>query len=570
MQTMTTATAAAAVGNNIQRNTMATILDQYGNPIQSEILHEPQTAKLAQLHREYANHPSRGLTPQRLSSILQQAEQGNLIAQAELFADMEEKDAHLYAEMDKRKRSILSIDWEVRPPRNASAQEKDQADYLTELLQDPPHWDALLLDALDAIGHGYSCIELEWHLQGKEWLVKQAHHRPPTWFQLSQYDQNELRLRDHSSNGAELTPFGWIIHKHRARSGSLARTGLHRVLAWPFLFKNYAIRDLAELLEIYGIPVKLGKYPPGTGDAEKATLLRAVTQLGHAAAGIIPESMAIEFEAAAAGNHAPFVAMIEWAEKSMSKAILGGTLTSQADGQSSTNALGNVHEEARREILMSDAKQLASTLTRDLLYPLLVLNGMQVTDPRRMPQIVFDVREEEDFKMLAESLPSLVNMDVPIPLAWVQRKLNIPARQGEEPILSNKVAAPAAPNEPVQNQTQKPVVKKPEFKKSNPQTGLNVFTALLTKQLGDPFPDQTAIDAAVDVMSPESLQAQADQMLGNVLTALGQASDDSEALGILAEAFPTMDVSALTEVLGNRLFIARLVGMFSAQQEIDP
>uniref|UniRef100_UPI00398B6B75 phage portal protein family protein n=1 Tax=Erwinia tracheiphila TaxID=65700 RepID=UPI00398B6B75 len=48
------------------------------------------------------------------------------------------------------------------------------------------------------------------------------------------------------------------------------------------------------------------------------------------------------------------------------KAILGGTLTSQADGASSTNALGNVHNEVRFEVRSSDATQVAATLTRDL------------------------------------------------------------------------------------------------------------------------------------------------------------------------------------------------------------
>jgi len=414
---------------------MANIVDQWGKPIQSEILHEPQTAKLQQLHMEYANHPSRGLTPARLASIMQQAEQGNLTAQAELFADMEEKDAHIYAEMSKRKGAILSIEYEIRPPRNPSAEEKSLTAYLTEMVQDIASLDTTMIDALDGIGHGYSCLEIEWQMLGKEWLTKEINHRPPSWFNVSRFNQNELRLRDNSSDGAALNPFGWIVHKHRARTGPLARTGLHRMLAWPFLFKNYAVRDLAELLEIHGLPIRLGKYPPGTGDAEKATLLRAVTMLGHAAAGIIPDSMSIDFQNAAIGSHDPFQAMITWAEQSISKAILGATLTSQADGKSATNALGKIHNEVRREILASDARQLAATLTRDLLYPLAMLNGKQVNDPRRMPQFFFDVREEEDFQQIATALPNLVNVGMLIPVSWAQRKLSIPAAQNGEPVL---------------------------------------------------------------------------------------------------------------------------------------
>jgi phage gp29-like protein len=123
---------------------------------------------------EYANHPSRGLTPVRLASIMQQAEQGNLTAQAELFADMEEKDAHIYAEMSKRKGAILSIDYEIRPPRNPSAEEKSLTAYLTEMVQDIASLDTILIDALDGIGHGYSCQEIEWQILGSEWLPKKS------------------------------------------------------------------------------------------------------------------------------------------------------------------------------------------------------------------------------------------------------------------------------------------------------------------------------------------------------------------------------------------------------------
>ncbi|MHA5701364.1 phage portal protein family protein, partial [Pseudomonas aeruginosa] len=149
---------------------MAQIVDVYGNPIRTQQLREPQTSRLAGLAKEFAQHPAKGLTPAKLARILVEAEQGNLQAQAELFMDMEERDAHLFAEMSKRKRAILGLDWAVEPPRNASAAEKADADYLHELLLDLEGLEDLLLDALDGIGHGYSCIELEWALQGREWM----------------------------------------------------------------------------------------------------------------------------------------------------------------------------------------------------------------------------------------------------------------------------------------------------------------------------------------------------------------------------------------------------------------
>ncbi|MFP3454417.1 DUF935 family protein, partial [Bacillus sp. SIMBA_154] len=68
----------------------------------------------------------------------------------------------------------------------------------------------------------------------------------------------------------------FLIHTHKAKSGYLVRGGLHRILAWPYVFKNYSVRDLAEFLEIYGLPMRLGTYTAGATESEKFTLLRAV------------------------------------------------------------------------------------------------------------------------------------------------------------------------------------------------------------------------------------------------------------------------------------------------------
>ena len=415
--------------------TTSSILDASGNPIKRAALSEPQTSKLAQLHREFASHPSRGLTPVKLANILSAAEQGDIRAQHELFLDMEEKDAHIYAEMGKRKRAMLTVDWAIVPPRNSSAAERKQAGYVAEMIQDIPNFEDVILDALDGIGHGFSCQEIEWERLGSEWLPKTITHRPQSWFQTDLLTRSEIRLRDLSLDGQALQPFGWISHIHKAKSGYLARAGLHRILAWPFLFKNYSVGDLAEFLEIYGLPLRLGHYQPGASEEEKTTLLRAVMSIGHDAAGIIPDGMVIEFMEAAKGSEGPFVAMRDWAEKSVSKAVLGGTLTSQADGKSSTNALGNVHNEVRHDLMMSDGVQLGSTLTRDLVYALLALNQGGVADRRRLPTFKFMFDETEDLGVLGEALPKLVGIGMRIPSEWAHQRAGIPLAEEGAAIL---------------------------------------------------------------------------------------------------------------------------------------
>jgi len=519
---------------------MPQIVDQHGRPFKAANLAEPQTARLAALRQSVAEHPSRGLTPVKLARILEDSERGDITAQHELFMDMEEKDTHIFAEMSKRKRAILKLDWDVAAPRNASKAEQDAAAYARELLQDMPDFEDMLLDLLDAIGHGFAALELEWQLLGREWVIKQADHRPQTWFQLDE-TRNGLRLRDGSMAGQVLQPFGWAVHTHRAKSGYLTRSGLHRVLVWPYLFKNYSVRDLAEFLEIYGLPLRLGKYPAGATEEEKATLLRAVTEIGHNAAGIIPEGMLVEFEEAAKGSHEPHMAMTEWCERSESKAILGGTLTSQADGKSSTNALGNVHNEVRHDLLASDARQLAGTLTRDLVYPLLALNGRAPDSLRRCPRLVFDAQEAEDMKLYADALPKLVAVGVQVPAKWANEKLRIPLPQKDEPVLGR----PAGPA-------------KPEGKAA---------LAALTERAPTDFPDQVAVDRAAD-KAEVALRDAAGPLLEPLLAVLEASASYEEALDSLAEAYPAMKVEALADMLARAEFVGHLWGQISVNADL--
>lgn len=407
-------------------------------------IREPQTAQVQHLHREFANHPARGLTPARLAQILVAAEQGDIIAQYELFEDMEERDAHLFAEMGKRRRAVVGLPWTIEPPSNPSAKERKAAKRLVELVQSLPDFDEALFDVTDAIGKGFVCVEFDgWERVEDAWLPKALLYRPQTWFRLPRQFRQEVRLRDSSPDGAPLQPLGWITHTHKSKSGYVERAGLFRTLVWPYLFKVYSVGDLQEFLEIYGIPMRIGKYPAGTGESEKATLLRALLSIGRNAAGIIPDGMMIDFEEAAKGDPKAFELMIDWAERSQSKAILGATLTSQADRGSNTNALGNVHNEVRKDLRDSDARQIAQTITRDLVFAIASVNGLAPDGVRRCPRFVFDVSETADLTTFAEALPPLIASGMRIPRAWAQTQVGIPEPDGDEEVL--RTAAQPAP-----------------------------------------------------------------------------------------------------------------------------
>ncbi len=502
-----------------------------------------QAAALAAREGTFAEHPSKNLTPQRLHQIFEDAESGDIAAQSALFADMEEKDGHIFAEMSKRKRSLIGLDWRVSAPKNADAAAQKLAEEVSEWLYALDDFEALLFDLLDALGHGFAAVEIEWQRSGDLWLPKTFTHRPQGWFALK---DNRIRLRaEAGGEPQDLWPLGWIVHRHQARSGLVSRGGLMRTLAWPYLFKNYSVRDLAEFLEIYGLPVRLGKYPNGASDEDKRTLLRALAGIGHNAAGIIPESMMLELLNAASGSGEPFTAMTEWCERTQSKVILGGTLTSQADGKTSTNALGQVHNEVRHDLLVSDAKQLAATLTRQLIAPLLAVNK-GIADSAALPYFDFDTREPEDLARYAESLPELVGLGMRIPLEWAHDKLAIPQAAEGVPALSLPQPEKALP---------------PEVRQS-----ANRYRQVALSRSGEiVYPDQLALDAGADSYLAAALPAQIEPLIKQLGEAVAGGGSYEEAAARLQAAFPELDTAQLQESLGRVLFVADLWGQIGGR-----
>lgn len=547
------------------------LLDQYGNPITSDALDQPQTearASLVHLRREIAGHPSRGITPARLNEILMQAEQGDLVAQHELFADMEERDGHVYTELSKRKRASIKLDWDVVPPRNASKEEEDHAAWVREQLQDMADLEDTLFDALDAISHGFSAQELEWEYVGGVWTIKKFNHRPQSWFQTDQETRTKLRLRDFTANGAELQPFGWMLHTHKAVSGYVSRSGLGRVLVWPYLFKHFSVGDLAEFLDIHGLPIIVGKYPSNASQDEKSTLFRAVAGIGHNARGIIPTGMELEIIQAADSKGDPFMNMIAWCERSQAKAINGSTLTSEAGSTGLGSGVADVHNEVRLDIRNSDCKQLAGTVTRDIVYPLLAVNrGLR--DARRCPRFVLDTSEAEDLKAYAESLPKLVAVGMRIKREWAHEKLRIPMADEQDEVLEAAPAAPATdPNTPPPKPTKGQAKLTAELVATLGALKVAAEGSDGEDQLRGPQPDLSglkAIDAAMAALNAPDLDWQAAGLLEPVVKAIMSADSFEGMQAALDAAIEQQDVGTLATALHRVGFAAHWLGSGEAE-----
>ena len=519
------------------------ILDYLGglwNPatVGKGVLQSDRSSGALLLKQAFVGHPMRGITPAMLTTIMEQAERGNLLLQHELFLDMEERDPHLHAEMSKRKRTVVGLARQVTPPPKATQADLKTAARLTDILHNIPDFDDLLLNLLDAIGHGFACSEITWAFSDGIWIPTKFEHRPQYWFQLDIKTRTEIRLRNMSIDGDPLWPFGWIVHKHAAKSGEIGRSGLFRVLAWPWLMKQYSLRDLAEYLEIYGLPVKIGKYPRNAPDDDKDQLYRALQQLGRNVAGIMPDDMNVEFLKESLGSADPFMRMVEYCDAVISMAVVGQTLSGKASNTGLGSGVAMLQGDVRQDLLEADAAQLSGTLTKQLLWPLMTLNGW---DKGRAFTYTFDTSTTEDLTVFAGAVKNFVSSGLPLPVDWIYRKAGIP-----QPEPGDRVIGIPPPSDSI-----------PLMQAAGKMAALSSGMKPPTKSYVDDCTPKLMSD-----MSPAM-----DAMLAGIRALLKDSSSLKDFQAKLLTAFPELAAADLASLLAKAFAASELAGMYAIKMQ---
>lgn len=511
------------------------IVDHRGNPIdRGQLTEEIAAPTLTGLRQAWTYQSvAGGLTPSRLASMLKAAAQNNADEYLQLAEEMEERDPHYAAVLGTRKRAVAGLDVAVEAV-DESERGQQLAAEIRALIRRPAFSD-LVDDLLDAIGKGYSVAEILWRTQGRQWLPEYA-HRDPRFFKFDRETGQQLRLiAEGNHDGDELPPYKFVCHFPCLKSGLPIRGGVARLAAFSYMCKAWTVKDWLTFADVFGMPLRIGKYGPNATDAEKSTLRTAVANIASDAAAIIPDSMLIEFQAAAQGAGGPdmFLKLAEWLDKQVSKGVLGQTMTTD-DGSSMSQA--NVHNDVRLDIVEADARQLAATVNRDLVRPFVDLNfGPQDEYPR----VQFVTPNTEDLATLSDNLQKLVPLGLRVGQAVVRDKLGLPDPDDDDELLAPPTSAP-------------------------PQVETN-RVALNRAQAGSP-PDYPQVAAATLGRAAEPAIA---EWLDVVRAILDSADSLEEAHAQIEAAYTDLDVSNLATTLGEALAAAELAGRHDAEAEAD-
>ncbi len=515
------------------------LIDIYGRPIERQVLKEEQAGVTTRMvRRNDALHPAVGLTPQRLAAILRDSIEGDPEAYLALAEDMEERDLHYSGVLAIRKRQVSGLEITVEAAGDDEVSQR-AADLIRDVIDRDGFVDELI-DILDAIGKGFSATEIIWDTSEGQWRPKKLAWRDPRWFTFDHRDGETPLLR--GPNGHEpLNPYQWIFHAAKVKSGLPIRGGIARAAAWSFMFKSYTMKDWAIFCEAYGQPLRLGKYGSEATDADKETLLRAVSNIGTDYAAIVPASMAVEFvKADISGSHQLYQERANFLDYQVSKLVLGQTGTT--DAIAGGHAVGKTHDGVRDDIEKADARQLAATLNRDLVRPVV---DFELGPQKKYPRISIGRPDEVDVDKLVDNVVKLVPLGLKVGMAAMRDKIGMPDPEADEELLVSKTSTPTDPQAgqaPVDPST--PI---------DPSKAKDVTSSTILPHGGDAIDDFAA-----------SLGAQWEELVLPLTEGLedkiAAATSPEEARSVIADHFAAMDSKTLTDRLARAFFATRLAG----------
>jgi len=321
---------------------------------------------------KWFNYPANNLTPSTLASCLEEADTGYVSTAMELFQEIEKKDPQIQSCMQIRKLAIVGKEREIRPASEEKAHVENKV-FIEELFDDIPNFDVFLLSLAEAIGLGFAVNEIMWDVvNGK---VKVAELIEVNQINFTFYDNIKVlttpRLLTDSNqfSGIELENKKFVYHRHIPWGRHVARSGILRTLTWFYLFKNYNLKDWSVFNEVYGMPVRVGRYKPGASPTEIEALKDALADMASDTSIAISENTVIDFlqssSAGGKGGSNTYNTLADYCDAAIAKTVLGQT----ASTEGTPGKLGDEKERGRvrQDILEYDCKRIENSVNEQLI-----------------------------------------------------------------------------------------------------------------------------------------------------------------------------------------------------------
>jgi SPP1 gp7 family putative phage head morphogenesis protein len=351
-----------------------------------------------------------------------------------IYEDLE-RDDQVATTLQTRRLAVIGCEWQVDAASDKRA-DKRVAEFVQQVLE-KANFDRVCYDLLQGLLTGYKLSEIIWDVSEGDISIAEFRGREPHRFVFDWADYPRLLTSQNLIEGELLPERKFQSFSYGSSSHNPYGLGLGHKCYWPVWFKKNGIKFWVIFAEKFGSPTAVGKYPVGATEPEQEKLLTAIKSIQQETGIIIPDGMIIELleaQRAMSGKNT-YESLCEYMDRSISKVVLGQTLTTQP-GDSGSYALGQVQESVRQDIVKADADLLSERLNKQVVRwicdynfpPEMLVNGYPTVWRRTEP--------EQDLKALADR-DKLIIVDMGlgkfVPLSYLSETYGIPLAKDVDP-----------------------------------------------------------------------------------------------------------------------------------------
>jgi SPP1 gp7 family putative phage head morphogenesis protein len=378
-----------------------------------------------------------GVTVSTLASLLSEFNQGIFANVAPVWEAMERRDDAIAPAKAKRVRKVVREvrSWQVVELED-SAEARRQAEFLRRF------WGRLRCRsaivpaavggvakyaefALDAVMKQYSFMAKNWRGRGQDLSLELVH--VPLWFFRLEQGVPRFVPAGGAVSGMEVLPEQWVV--------AAQHTAVMEAAAITCLFKRLPIHQLVHMLEKWGVPSVYGKTSAEKGSSGWTALHEALQNLVSGFSAITSgdcEIGTVEPKAGGMSGGGLHRAWVERCDESLTISILGGSLSTRAQGDTG-NLAGGAQAVDMEDLIGGDCVWL-SELGQEQIDRDALRYGLGVEEPLA----AFQVRkaDAQDDQGDMDLLERGVKLGARVSVGWLHERFGWPMAAAGEDLLA--------------------------------------------------------------------------------------------------------------------------------------
>lgn len=360
-------------------------------------------------HRSEPDSVLSSIDAETLVGIFADAEGGNTERMFAFYRDQLVADDHIQSEFTKRKLAVANQPLRVTPHDTDDAQAVAEAEWFQAQLDNCESLDGAVNRLLDSSCYPVSIVEKIYsfdHSSGRysiNKLVPVPYHlidlRDPTRG-LCIYRLDASGRPTSVSDPAD--PERYIVHRGHMLSVPDIYGGPFRAVAWWWFLRIQARQWWARALDKYGAPFLKGQYESGN-DADRYVLERAFSLASRIGGIVTSNTASVEVvQSMMSGNSDAFDRFISQCNQSISRVIVGQTLSATPTGDGLNGGNAALHGEVRDDYRAFDERGICKAIRSGIIAQLHRLNNFQAP----IPTLTIGI-DEEDADAMAGTLEKL-------------------------------------------------------------------------------------------------------------------------------------------------------------------